>query len=85
MRVLFTGGSICSYETMQRLVLVADEIGFMDRASATFNNWGFIGRDSEIRQFNNTDLPITIGAHKPPSARKNAMAYLIGLTPFSKQ
>src|SRR5262245_54189422 len=69
MRVLFTGGSICQYSTLQRLILVADEIGFMDRPSVMFGQWGFVGRDSEIRQFNNSNLPIVIGAHKPPSGR----------------
>lgn len=67
MKVLFAGGTFCEYQTLQRLVLIADEIAFMDRPSVTFGNWGTIGRDSKIRQYDTKNLPIIFSAHSPPS------------------
>ena len=67
MRVLFAGGTICNYNTLQRLVLIANEIGFMDRPSVTFGDWGTVGRDSEFRRFTTADAPIGFSVHAPPS------------------
>ena len=58
MRVLYSGGTICSIETLKRLVLLADEIAFMDRPSVAFGNFGTVGRDSEFRQFRFDDAPV---------------------------
>lgn len=73
MRVVFAGGTICDYRTLQRLVLIADEIGFMDRPSVTFGDWGTIGAPSEFRHYNTRGAPITFSVHEPPSGPANAL------------
>ncbi len=67
MKVLFAGATFCEYRTLQRLVLIADEIAFMDRPSVTFNKWGTIGHASEIRQYDTKHSPVTFSAYMPPS------------------
>ncbi len=73
MRVLFSGATICGGVTLKRLVLLADEIGFMDRPSITFRHWGTLGRDSEIRTFDTSCIPILFSAHAPPSGPPNEL------------
>src|SRR5574341_1377487 len=73
MRVVFAGGTICDYHALQRLVLIADEIGFMDRPSVTFGGWGTIGAPSEFRRFDTAGSPITFSFHRPPSGPANAL------------
>ncbi len=73
MKVLYSGGTICGLQTLRRLVLIADEIGFMDRPSVTFHDWGTIGRSSEFRRFNTKDAPITFTVHESPSGPANEL------------
>lgn len=70
MRVLYSGGTICSFETLQRLVLLADEIAFMDRPSVRVGSFGTVGRDSEFRQYRIDDAPIAFSIHAPPDGKK---------------
>lgn len=70
MRVLYSGGTICSFETLQRLVLLADEIAFMDRPSVMVGNFGTVGRDSEFRKFRIDDAPVSFSIHAPPDGQK---------------
>lgn len=70
MRVLYSGGTFCSFETLQRLVLLADEIAFMDRPSVMVGNFGTVGRDSEFRQFRIKDTPVKFSIHTPPDGEK---------------
>jgi hypothetical protein len=70
MRVLYSGGTICSFETLQRLVLLADEIAFMDRPSVMVGNFGTVGRDSEFRRFRIKDRPVAFSIHAPPDGEK---------------
>ena len=67
MRVLYAGGTRCDYKTLQRLILIANEIAFMDRPSVTFGDWGTIGIDSEFRRIDTSNAPITFSVHAPPS------------------
>ena len=55
MKLLFTGASQCDYQTLKRLHIVADAVGFMDRPSVTFKNWGTIGRASMFRRVRDGD------------------------------
>ena len=68
MRVLVSGSDFPDLETFKRLILLADEVAFMDRPSVMFGNWGTIGRDSNIRQFKVDDSPIVISVHRPPQS-----------------
>ena len=70
MRVLYSGGTICCFETLQRLVLLADEIAFMDRPSVMVGNFGTVGRASEFRQFRIEDAPVMFSTHAPPDGEK---------------
>jgi hypothetical protein len=70
MRVLYSGGTICSFDTLKRLILLADEIAFMDRPSVTMGKFGTIGCDSEFRQFRIDDAPISFSVHAPPDGQK---------------
>lgn len=70
MRVIYSGGTFCSFETLQRLVLLADEIAFMDRPSVRFGNFGTVGRDSEFRRFQVEDAPIKFTVLAPPEGPK---------------
>jgi hypothetical protein len=67
MRVIYSGGTICSFETLQRLILLADEIGFMDRPSVTFGNFGTVGTESAFRSMKTEDAPIRFSVFAPPS------------------
>jgi hypothetical protein len=46
MKIVYFGESLCRFETLQRLFLVADEIAFLDRPSVGFGNWGTVGEPS---------------------------------------
>ena len=67
MRVLYSTKSGCDFDTLKRLLLLADEIAFLDRPSVTFKNWGTVGSASPMRRFLGTHGPVTISVHEPPS------------------
>ena len=67
MKLVFTGYPFAEFRTLQRLLLIADEIGFIDRPSVTFGKWGTVGRASDIRRFKTDDLPVKMSAHEAPS------------------
>lgn len=71
MRILYSGGTFCNLETFKRLLLLADEIAFMDRPSITFGTHGTVGYASEFRKFNTTEAPIKFSVHAPPSGPVN--------------
>ncbi len=73
MRLLYSGGTSCSLSVLKRLLLIADEIGFMDRPSVTFENWGTVGHASEIRGFDTSGFPVRFSAHSPPSGPASAL------------
>jgi hypothetical protein len=80
MRVVVMGSRLPDFRTLQRLLLIADEVGFVDRPSVMFGEpgtegqWGTIGRASEIRQFKvEDDAPVTLSAHEPPSGPAQAL------------
>ncbi len=67
MRVLYSGGSDCDQQTLKRLLLLADEIAFMDRPSVTFSNWGTVGTASPMRQYTTGIEEVRFSVHAPPS------------------
>src|SRR5215203_3814999 len=68
MRLLVSGSTMPSFQPFKRLILLGDEVGFMDRPSVTFGNHGSIGRDSNIRRFGRAGLPVVaLTAHEPKS------------------
>jgi len=66
MKLLFTGASFCSEQTMRRLMLLGTELCFMDRPSITFGDWGFVGSHSPLRQLSTEGEPVTVQVYNPP-------------------
>ena len=80
MRLVLIGSRLPDFRTFQRLLLIADEVGFVDRPSVMFGEpetdgqWGTIARASEIRGFKvEEDAPVSITAHEPPSGPAQAL------------
>jgi len=67
MKLLFSGSKFCDNDTLKRLLLISDEISFIDRPSVTFKGWGTIGSDSPARKIDSTDSPVKLSVYKPPS------------------
>ena len=40
MKLLYNGQTFCDQPIFKRLLMVAEELHFMDRPSVTFRNWG---------------------------------------------
>jgi hypothetical protein len=66
MKLLYIGGSSCGADILARLLLLGDELCFLDRPSVTFDNWGTIGHPSPMRQFSTEGQPVKITAIEPP-------------------
>ena len=73
MRVVVIGSRLPDFRTFQRLLLVANEIGFLDRPSVMFGEhetdgqWGTVGWASDIRKFTiDEDAPVKLSAHEDP-------------------
>lgn len=46
MKLLYCGEEYCDQPVLKRMLVIAEEIHFMDRPSVTFGNWGTIGHAS---------------------------------------
>jgi len=66
MKLLYSGSPFCNQPALKRLLVVADEIGLMDRPSVTFKNWGTIGHDSYARRIDSSGSPVKFTAYRPP-------------------
>lgn len=73
MKLLFSGEEFCDQPILKRLLVVAEEIHFMDRPSVTFGNWGTIGHDSYARRIDWSGSPVLIDVYKPPSGPAEAL------------
>jgi hypothetical protein len=51
MKLLFTGDPGCSGQTLKRLMIIGEELAFMDRPSVTVGGGTMIGINSPLRQF----------------------------------
>ena len=67
MKLLYSGGTACSYDTLKRLLLVGSELSFMDRPSVTFGNWGTIGHESPLRSLIPASDIVPISVYAPSS------------------
>jgi hypothetical protein len=70
-KLLYCGGTICDASTYKRLLMLADQIGFMDRPGVSFPKWGMIGMPSPARGLvqEMADTPIPVVVYSPPSGR----------------
>src|SRR2546421_12720056 len=73
MRLLVTGSQVPDLPAFKRLLLLAEDVAFIDRPSVTFQDWGTTGRASDIRRFKVDDLPVSITAHELPSVPAEAL------------
>jgi hypothetical protein len=73
MRVVISGSDFPELQTFKRLLLLADEIVFLDRPSVMFGNWGTVGHASNIRSFQTEGLPVKLSAHTPPSGQDEGL------------
>jgi hypothetical protein len=65
---LFWQHPILPAHTLQRLMVLADEICFLDRPSVMpIGQWGTIGHDNPMRQLSTGSETIKISASKPPN------------------
>jgi hypothetical protein len=67
LRLLYTPAPMCSEETLKRLMLVGNQLDFMDRPSVTLGDAGTIGIASPMRQLNTKGEPVTVQVYAPPS------------------
>ena len=67
MELLYIGSTFCDKPVLKRLLILGNEIGFMDRPSVTFKNWGTIGHDTYARKIDSTGSPVKFNAFLPPS------------------
>lgn len=69
MKLLFSGSHRIDSTSLKRLLLLAEEIDFMDRPSNSFGNFGTVGIDSPVRTLLPLfkDRPIKVDVLTPPS------------------
>lgn len=67
MKLLYSGSTFCNESVFKRLLVVAEEVHFMDRPSVTFGDWGTIGHNTFARKIDSSGSPVLIGSIRPPS------------------
>jgi hypothetical protein len=68
MKLLYIGTHFCPVDSFARLLVLGDELVFLDRPSVTFGNWGTIGHQSVMRRVSfDSSAPVKISVVEPPS------------------
>src|SRR5215470_6120081 len=71
MKLLYSDAPACSEPTLKRLLIVAEEIAFMDRPGAMFgeagDQWGTLAMESPLRAFAGRMDPVPLTVYGPPS------------------
>ena len=76
MKLLYLGTELCPPETLQRLMVLADEICFLDRPSVTpIGQWGMIGHANPMRQFSTGSETVKFSAFKSPDGSEAGSIY----------
>jgi hypothetical protein len=76
MKLLYAGEGIAPVDTFKRLLLVADEVAFMDKPSVKLGMGGTVGLNSPARQLHNEpDAPVTIRVFTPPGGHESTLYY----------
>jgi hypothetical protein len=65
-KLLYIGTHVCPADALARLLVLGDELIFLDRPSVTFDNWGTVGSSSQMRRFSWEDSPVKVSVLKPP-------------------
>jgi len=66
-KLLYLGTHVCPPESLSRLLLLGDELVFLDQPSVSFDNWGTVGAPSFMRRFSFEGSPVTVSVVTPPS------------------
>src|ERR1700730_11377644 len=80
MKLLYSGAAECDFETLKRLLIVSEEVAFMDSPATMFGedgrHWGMVGRESQMRGLVGpmADEAVRLQVYKPPSG--------VGATPL---
>jgi hypothetical protein len=79
MKLLYLGDNagFCPFDTLQRLILLADEVCFLDRPSLKFDNvaWGTIGAETPMRRFSTGSEVVRFSSFSPPSGVEAGSIY----------
>jgi hypothetical protein len=76
MKLLYIGTELCPYDTLQRLMVLAGEICFLDRPSVIFDGqWGTVAFDTPMRQFRTDSETIKLSSFKAPSGAEAGGIY----------
>src|SRR5262249_47188028 len=67
MKLLYIGTHFCPANSFARLLVLGDELVFLDRPSVTFDNWGTIGHESFMRRISFEGAPVKVSVVEPPS------------------
>jgi len=68
LKLLYIGTHFCPVDTLARLLVLGDELVFLDRPSVTFGNWGTVGSSSYIRGISfGESPPVKVSVAEPPS------------------
>ncbi len=67
MKLLYIGTHICPSDALARLLVLADDLVFLDRPSVTFDNWGTVGAPSFMRRISWEGSPVKVTVVEPPS------------------
>ena len=77
MELLYFGSTkICPENTLRRLMVLANEVCFLDRPSVMpIGQWGTIGHDNPMRQFATGSETIKFSTFKPPAGSEAGSIY----------
>ena len=76
MKLLYAGKDIAPFDTFKRMLLVADDIGFLDKPSVKLGMGGTVGANSPARQFRNEpEAPVKISVFTPPQGHESTLYY----------
>lgn len=77
MKVLYIGTELCPYDTLQRLIVLADEICFLDRPSLKFKDieWGTVGMANPMRRFTTGSNAVKFSHFAPPTRSEAGSIY----------
>ena len=67
MKLLYIGTHFCPADSLARLLVLGDELVFLDRPSVTFEQWGTIGCQSFMRRLSFEGSPVAVSVIAPPS------------------
>jgi hypothetical protein len=68
MKLLYIGTHFCPLDSRTRLLVLGNELVFLDRPSVTFGTWGTIGHQSVMRRVSfEPGAPVKISVVEPPS------------------